>query len=268
MNTANRLPPFLANITKGLLLTCMILVLISCAGVNTEDEKISAHLLYQQAQEALADKNFILATEKYEKLEVDHPFSAENRQGQIDIFYAYYKAEEPDSAIVAANRFIKLYPRHPKVDYAYYIRALVNFNRTRGTLDDMFKLDPAIRDPHTAEESFQNFVELIERFPDSIYRDDAIQRMVHLRNYLARHELYVARYYLKLQAYVAAVNRSKFIIENYAQSPSILQALDIMAQAYQELGLNDLAAQTRLVLKTNLSTPSEQERFASDDEGA
>lgn len=250
------------------ILTCLVMLLLTaCASVDTE-ERLSAQELFEQAQAALEDKNYKLASEKYEKLEIDHPFSAENRQGQVDIIYAYYKAEEPESAIAAANRFIKLYPRHPKVDYAYYIRALVNFNRTRGTLDDMFKLDPAVRDPHTAEESFQNFAELIDRFPDSPYASDSIQRMVHLRNYLARHEIHVARYYLKLKAYVAAVNRSKFIIENYSQSPSITEALTIMAQAYQGLGLDDLASQTLEVLKANAPNIPANTAIVNEDDDA
>ena len=129
--------------------------------------------------------------------------------------------------------------------------ALVNFGRTSGSLDRFFKQDPAIRDPHTAQESFNDFAELIKRFPNSPYAADAAQRMVHLRNYLARHELYVARYYIKLQAYVAAADRSRYIIENYPRSPSVTEALDILAQAYTGLGLDDLAEQTRQVIKLN-----------------
>ena len=243
-----------SSLSRYALLSLLILLLTACSGVGTNDDSISAELLYQQAREAMDDNNFQLAIEKYEKLEVDHPFSALTRQGQVDIIYAYYRADEPDAAIAAADRFIKLYPRHPRVDYAYYLRALVNFGRTSGTLDRFFKQDPAVRDPHTAQESFNDFAELIRRFPNSPYAADAAQRMVHLRNYLARHELYVARYYIKLQAYVAAANRSRYIIENYPRAPIIPEALDILAQAYTGLGLDDLAEQTRQIIRINPPT--------------
>jgi outer membrane protein assembly factor BamD len=236
----------------GLILAISLPLLSACSGINTIDTKgLSATALYEKAQTALNDENFTLAIEYYEKLETEHPFSAQTRQAQIDVIYAYYRANEPDSAIAAADRFIKLYPRHARVDYAYYLRALVNFNRTSGAIDRLLKRDPAVRDPHTAEQSFQHFAELIERFPNSPYADDAIQRMVHLRNYLARHEIYVARYYMKLKAYVAAANRAKYIIENYPQAPAVPEAMEILAKAYQRLELNDLAAQTRQVVKLN-----------------
>jgi len=235
-----------------LLLPVMLLLLPACSSVdNIDDSKLSATTLYQKAKAALDDNNFPMAIEYYEKLEIEHPFSAQTRQAQMDIIYAYYRANEPDSAIAAANRFIKLYPRHARIDYAYYLRGLVNFSRTSGTIDRMLDRDPSVRDPRTARESFQHFSELLDRYPDSPYAADAAQRMIHLRNYLARHEIHVARYYMKLEAYVAAANRAKYIIENYSQTPALPEALDIMASAYQQLGLDDLATQTRKVLALN-----------------
>jgi len=239
-----------------LLLSASLLLLSACSSVDTiNDSGLSATALYQKANTALLDNNFPMAIEYYEKLEVEHPFSAQTRQAQIDIIYAYYRSSEPDSAIAAADRFIKLYPRHARVDYAYYLRALVNFSRTSGVIDRMLDRDPSVRDPRTAQESFRHFSELLQRFPNSPYAADAIQRMVHLRNYLARHEIHVARYYTKLQAYVAAANRAKYIIENYPQAPAVPEALDIMANAYQQLGLDDLATQARQVLELN--TPAD-----------
>ena len=235
-----------------LLLALMVLLLPACSSVDTtKSSGLSDTALYDKARAALDDDNFPLAIENYEKLEVEHPFSARTRQGQIDIIYAYYRSDEPDSAISAANRFIKLYPRNKQVDYAYYLRALVNFSRTSGTIDRMLDRDPSVRDPRLARESFLNFAELIERYPNSRYAADAAQRMVYLRNYLARHEIHVARYYMKLQAYVAAANRGKFIIENYPQAPVVPEALGILVSAYEHLGLDDLAEQTRQVLKLN-----------------
>lgn len=235
-----------------LLLAIGLLILSACSSVDTTNSGLSATVLYEKARTALDNNNFPVAIEFYEKLEIEHPFSALTRQGQIDVIYAYYRADEPDSAIAAANRFIKLYPRHDQVDYAYYLRALVNFSRTSGMVDRLLDRDPSVRDPKLAQESFLNFAELLERYPNSHYAADAAQRMVHLRNYLARHEIHVARYYMKLEAYVAAANRSKFIIENYPRAPAIPEALEIMVSAYQNLGLTDLAEQTQQVLNLNL----------------
>jgi len=244
-----------------------VLLLTACASVDTNEGSsgLSDTALYQKARTALDDDNFPMAIEFYEKLELEHPFSARTRQGQIDIIYAYYRDNEPDSAIAAANRFIKLYPRHQQVDYAYYLRALTNFSRTSGTIDRMLDRDPSVRDPSLARQSFMDFAELLERFPNSRYASDAVQRMVYLRNYLARHELHVARYYMKLNAYVAAANRAKTIIENYPQSPDVSEALGIMANAYQQLGLDDLASQTRRVLELN--PPAVRPAGEDDDQG-
>lgn len=258
MNTSHNTLLPLHRISPALL-AIVLLLLSACASVDTVDEhRHSAKSLYQKAHTALTNNNFIIAIEHYERLEIEHPFSAQTRQAQIDIIYAYYRADEPDTAIAAANRFIKLYPRHPRVDYAYYLRALVNFGRTSGTIDRMLNRDPARRDPGTAQTSFRHFAELIRLYPNSAYAADATQRMVHLRNYLARHEIHVARYYLRLKAYVAAANRAKYIIENFARAPAVNEALAIMIQAYQGLGLNDLAAQTQQILTLNPASNSNE----------
>lgn len=245
------------------LIACLLL-LSACASVDSDAiNKLSAKKLYLKAHSALNNNNFLMAIEHYEKLEIDHPYSAQTRQAQMDIIYAYYSADEPDTAIAAANRFIKLYPRHERVDYAYYLRARVNFSRTSSTIDRMLNRDPSLRDPQTAHDSFRDFSELVERFPLSPYSIDARQRMIHLRNYLARHELHVAHYYLELKAYVAAANRSKYIIENYPRAPAITEALEIMAQAYQHLGLNKLAEQANKVLQLNISAEESQPTTAN-----
>ena len=158
---------------------------------------------------------------------------------------------EPDSAIATTEQFIKNYPRHPDIDYAYYLRGLANFSQTDGLLDNLLDLDPTKRDPRTAHDSFRYFSELVRRFPDSAYAADAVQRMVHLKNHLARHELHVADYYMRRKAYVAVVSRAKYVVENYPQTPAVPRALEMMAEAYDRLGLDELAQDARRVLAAN-----------------
>ena len=243
------------------LLCCLLtaLVLAGCAtGGKSDGKTVSAEKMYQEARQSMDKGDFKDAIDRYEKLEVQYPFGPYTQQAQLDIAYAYYRYNEADSAIAAAERFIKLNPRHPQVDYAYYLRGLADFDRTRSSFDKWTKIDSAKRDPHSARQSYDNFAELIKRFPQSKYRADALQRMVYLRNYLARHELYVADYYLRRGAYVAAADRASFIIETYPRTPSVASALPILAEAYRKLGLDDLYQDTQRVIHQQSSTTGDQ----------
>ena len=222
-----------------------------CASVEKIDDKLGAKALYEKANTALQNGNFQIAIEHFEKLEITYPFGIYAKQSQLEIAFAYYRFNESESATAAADRYIKLYPRSPDVDYAYYIKGLANFDKTSDSFDNLLGSDPATRDPKSARDSYQSFSELITRFPDSRYSDDALQRMIHLRNYLARHEVHVARYYLERKAYIAAATRAKFIIENYTQTPSTAEALSIMATAYEELEITDLQQDTLRILELN-----------------
>ena len=240
------------------ILLCLLagFAITGCATTGKGDrQSLSVEKMYQNARQAMDKGDFQVAIDQYEELEVQYPFGPYTQQAQLDIAYAYYRFNEIDSAIAAAERFIKLNPRHPQVDYAYYLRGLANFDRTRSSFDSLTKSDAARRDPHSARESYEHFAELVNRFPDSKYRADALQRMIYLRNYLARHELYVARYYLKRGAYIAAADRARYIIENYPRTPSIDEALPLMAQAYQRLGLEDLYQDTLQVIQQQPSRP-------------
>lgn len=238
--------------TAAFIIALGIVLATGCATQKPATAPVSdAERLYRQGKEALDAGYYETAIEHFDTLSARYPFGIYAQQAQLDIAYAYYKSEKPESAIAAADHFIKTYPRHPNVDYAYYLRGLANFGQTRSLLDDLTKSDPARRDPRSARESYQYFAELVERFPDSPYTADALQRMVHLRNYLARHEMYVAGYYMKRGAYVAAVNRAKYVIENYPRTPSIPGALRLMVEAYTRLGLEDLASDARRVLELN-----------------
>lgn len=229
------------------------LLLSGCAmfGKNEDDtEKWSAEKFYEEGQKAMNIGDYKQAIEHFENLVSRHPFGVYAQQAQLNIAYAYYKFDEPDSSVAAADQFIKLYPRNEYVDYAYYIKGLARFP-TEDYFERKFDLDPAQRDPQPVRESFQFFSELVQRFPNSRYTADAIQRMTYLRNNLARNELYAADFYMKKQAYVAALNRAKYIIEHYDRTPSVPEALVIMVKAYEELKMPTLADDARRILALN-----------------
>ncbi len=244
------------TVSFALLLTLLIGV-SGCATVDEEsfeDADKTAASLYADAKSALNQQDYETAIQKLESLESRFPFGKYAQQAQLDMAYAYYKFEEPESAISSANRFIKLYPRHPHADYAYYLRGLVKFNQGQSMFDSIASQDPAHRDPESVMRSFQYFSELIKRYPNSKYSKDASERMVYLRNNLSRHELYAAQHYVKRKAYLAAANRAKYIIENFQTTPSTPDALLLMINAYQKLKLDDLAADAQRVYNLNFAT--------------
>ncbi|MDM8567928.1 outer membrane protein assembly factor BamD [Thiotrichales bacterium HSG1] len=237
---------------KYIIITILSLNLFACGVLSEpETEKWSANKIYEEAKEAFAVGDYESAIRYYELLEARYPFGKYAQQAQMEIIYSYYKYQEPASAIAAANLFIKLYPRHPKVDYAYYLKGLVNFELHQGTLDRFLPIDRSQREQMAAVQSFQDFSELVARFPDSEYSKDARQRMVHLRNRAARHELHVANFYMKREAYLAAANRAKTVIKSYQRTPAIPHALTILARAYKIMGLQDLSDSTLKILKLN-----------------
>jgi outer membrane protein assembly factor BamD len=236
-----------------LLFTLYLLLNFSGCSSLAELQEVNwpADRLYLKAKEELEAGGYDTAIKYYELLEARHPFGKYAQQAQLDVIYAYYKFNEPDSAIVAADRFIKLYPRHAHVDYAYYLKGLVNFERNQGMLARLLKLDRSQREQSTTMQSFQYFSELVTRFPDSKYSADARQRMVYLRNMLAEYELHVAKFYMKRGAYVAAANRASNVIKSYQRTPAIPDALVTLTKAYKIMGLNDLSESALKVLKLN-----------------
>lgn len=216
-----------------------------------ETKNWSAAKLYQKAKDELQDSNYTDAIKYFEKLEARYPYGPYAQQAQLEVAYAYYKDKEPVSAVAACDRFIKLHPDHPNVDYAYYLKGLANFNDDEGPLSNFARQDLSERDPKAAEEAFEAFKALTIRFPNSKYTPDALARMKYLVNSLASHEVHVAEYYYNRGAYVAAVDRIKYVLEHYQHAPAIEQGLYIMAQSYEKLGLNDLRDDTLRVLKLN-----------------
>jgi outer membrane protein assembly factor BamD len=235
--------------------TLSIFSLLLLAGCSTlgkdETEDWTVEKFYQEAKDALDNGNYADAVDKYTRLEARYPYGRYAQQAQLETIYAYYKDNEPASAVAAADRFIKLHPRHPNVDYAYYLRGLATFNQGRGTFEGILKQDRAKRDPASLRESFNYFKELVTRYPDSQYTPDAIERMTELRNTLARHELVVADYYLRRGSYLAAANRGKYVLENYQRSAAIPDALVLMVKAYRLMGMEELANDTLRVLELN-----------------
>ena len=215
----------------------------------------SANKLYSEAKTNLNDGNYEKAIKFYEKLEARFPYGRYAQQAQLEIAYAYYKDKDVASSIAAAERFIKLHPNHPNVDYAYYLKGLANFNDDLGLLGRLATSftgqDMTERDPKAARESFDAFKDLVTRFPDSKYTPDSIERMNYLVNALASHEIHVARYYMRRGAYVAAANRAQYALKNYPQAPANEEGLLILVQAYDKLGMTDLRNDAERVLKTN-----------------
>ncbi len=211
----------------------------------------SANKLYAAAKEAQSDGAWDKAAKYYEKLEARYPYGRFAQQAQLELGYVYWKAGETGSALAATDRFIKLHPTHPAVDYAYYLKGLINFNEDMGWAGYISTQDPTERDPKAARESFDAFRELATRFPDSKYTPDAIQRMNYLVNAMASHEVHVARYYYNRGAYVAAANRAQSAIKTYPSAPAIEEAMYILVLSYDRLGMTDLRDDADRVMRKN-----------------
>lgn len=219
--------------------------------VQDETAGWSAQKLYAEAKDNLNSGNYTEAVKLFETLESRYPFGRYAQQAQLEIAYAYFKDEEPISAIAACDRFIKLHPNHPNVDYAYYLKGLVNFNDDLGYLGKLVEQDLSERDPRAARDAFLAFKELVTRFPDSKYAEDSTARMKYLVNALAGNEVHVAKYYLKREAYVAAANRAKEVLKSYPDAPVLEEALAIMVVSYDKLKLTDLRDDAQRVLTLN-----------------
>src|SRR5260221_2403044 len=223
-----------------------------CASL-TEDETIgwSAQKLYGEAKDAMASKEWTKAIKYLEKLEARFPYGRYAQQAQLEIAYVHFKDGERASALAAADRFIKLYPNHPNVDYAYFLKGLINFNELSGMLTWLTSPDMTDRDPVASREAFQSFKEVVTRFPDSKYAPDSAARMRYLVNALASYEVHVARYYMRRTAYLAAANRAQYALQNYPQAPATEGALFILVKAYDALGMPDLREGAERVMRQN-----------------
>ncbi|MBI3481334.1 MAG: outer membrane protein assembly factor BamD [Nitrosomonadales bacterium] len=207
--------------------------------------------MYSTAKKHLNENSFEEAVKQFESLQSHYPYGRYAQQAQLEITYAYYRQNEPESAIAAADRFIRQYPNHPHVDYAYYVKGLANFNADIGIFGLASGQDPTERDPKAAQDSFAAFKDLVIRFPSSRYAPDARLRMQYLLGALAKYEVHVARYYLRRGANIAAVNRAQEVLKQYPNTPSIHDALQILVQGYGALGMKELRDDAQRVLDKN-----------------
>jgi outer membrane protein assembly factor BamD len=211
----------------------------------------SAEELYAQAKESLDNGSFGTCIAAYKALQTRYPFGRYTEQSMLDLSYCYFRSSQPEQALSTLDRFIRTYPAHPSVDYAYYLKGLVNYEENLGFLERMMPTRIRDRDQSAAQDAFVDFSELIRRYPDSRYVPDARQRMVFLRNNLAAYELIVAEYYLRRKAHIAAANRARYALEVYPNTPQTPDALVVLHKSYSELGLTELADGTMAVLELN-----------------
>ena len=237
---------------------CGLLLLGACSKDAGRLTRLAPDNLYERASKSLKSGDYTEAIRIYEALTARYPFTDQARQARLDVIYAYYKAKENESATDAAETFIRENPAHPRVDYAWYLKGLIEFERTPYRFERWMGVDLSQRPPVTARKSFEAFKVVVDRYPKSLYATDARRRMIFLRNRLADYEIQIASYYLSRGAWVAAAQRAEQCIEQYDGAPSIREALRIMIDSYRRLGYAELAANAEKVYKEN---------FPQDDTG-
>lgn len=235
------------------------LALSAACGRDDTIIDIGAQELYDQGARQLRANNFAGAVVSFQNLTLRYPFAPVTRQAQLDMIYAYYRSRQPDAAIDVATTFMRENPRVPEVAYCLYMMGLIYFDAEANILERLFNVDVTQRPPKETYLSFQAFQDLIRQYPDSQYVADARQRMIFLRNRLATYENHVARYYLRRGAYVAAANRARYAIEHYPGAPQIEDTLTLLVEAYEALGMTDLAADSRRVLERNYTADSSED---------
>lgn len=242
------------GIARLICLLALVFLIASCGRWGKKEdplETMSVETLYSQARVSLQKGNYSRAQRYYQRLVARFPYGPYSEQAQIELAYSYYKANKPEEATSAVNRFVRTYPAHEHIAYLYYLRGLINADRHEGAMLRIARLDPTQREQVSLRQAFNDFNDLIQRYPNSRYAADARAKMVHLRNQMARHDLNVAVFYLGRRAWVAAANRSKYVLEQYPQSVYDADALAVMSEAYRRLGKDTLAADSRRVLETN-----------------
>ena len=237
-----------------IVVTSVLLSLSACGLLperSDENKNVSASKLYADAQEEMAGGHYEAAIKLFERLESNYPFGTYAAQAQMEIAYAHYKAQDQAESLAAVERFIKLHPNHPQVDYMYYLRGLINFNDQIGFLSFIYAQDPTERDPKATREAFAAFKELVDKFPNSKYAPDSIARMNYLIDAMAQYEVHVANYYYRRGAYLAALNRAQSAVTQFSQSTAREEALFIMIRCYDKLGMFDLRDDTQRIFAKN-----------------
>jgi outer membrane protein assembly factor BamD len=243
---------FGGGLARFLALLAFALLLGGCGLLpegKDETSNWNADKLYSEAHSALTEGNYTRAIKLFESLEARFPYGRYAQQAILESAYANYRASETAAAVAALDRFIRTYPNHPSVDYAYYLKGLVHFREDQGLLGYVYELDLSEREPKAMRESFAAFRELVAKFPDSRYAEDAVTRMKFLTNSLATYEVKVARYYYNRGAYVAAVNRAQGAVVNFPRTPANEDALDLLVRSYDKLGMVQLRDDSQRILK-------------------
>ncbi len=251
-----KLPMFNLPVLKVLVVLVLAFTMSACSLFRHKRDSIDTMpltALYDNAHASLENSDYSAATKAYQRLIARFPSGDYNEQAQLDLAYSQYKDNQPDDALSTINCFIKTFPTHKHVDYAYYLRGLINFDRTSGVIERYISRQSAQsrRDQAYNLQSFDDFSELSRRFPDSAYTADARQRMIYLRNVLAQYEINVAEFYLRNKAYVASADRAQYVVEHYQEAPQTGDALAILTRSYLALDQKALADQTRQVLALN-----------------
>lgn len=232
-------------------LLALILALGACSDGEEEFGNTDEQQIYDIGVRSVETGNWPRAIAAFQQIEAAFPFGRYAAQSQLELIYAYYKNGEAEAARAAADRFIRLYPDNPNIDYVYYMKGMAFYSEDGRILGRWLPTDPAKRDPGKARESFADFAQLLQLFPNSEYAPDARARMIYLRNLLAQYEIYVSEFYIERQAYLAALTRARYVIENYQGAPQVPRAFEIVTEMYLRMGLNDLADQSLAVLKQN-----------------
>lgn len=244
--------PRLRAATVAISLVATLTLASGCTSTgHSQLKQLTESQYYQEAHKAMDSDNYLQAIDRLQELESRYPFGRYGEQAQLELIYCYYQTQDFEAARITAQRFIKLHPDHPKLDYAYYMKGLAAYSVDRGFLERFIPTDFSERDMGPARQSFDDFNTLIKLFPESRYSADARQRMIYLRNLIAAYQLSVADYYMKRRAYVSVAKRAAYVIKNFDKTPVQEKALILQIEAYQELKLDDLADKSIAVLKNN-----------------
>ena len=218
---------------------------------DTDEVPDNEQLLYEEAQKAIRSGNYTVGIERLGLIETHFPFGKYAEQAQLELIYAHIRKGDFDATTLAADRFIDLHPQHPNVDYAYFLKGLVSFERNRGFFDRFLGSPEYLRDTSDAKQAFTNLNELLTKYPDSMYAKDARLRMIHLRNVIALAEVNIASFYLSRESYVAAANRADGVVNQFPESQAVPDALSILVEANFRLGLNEAANDALRILQLN-----------------
>lgn len=246
MYPVNKLHPLLKILPLAL-----VLLLAGCGSTDDDLANNTEERLWEIGQQSVEVSNWARAIAVMQQIEAQFPFGRYAPQSQLELIYAYYMNNEPEAARAAADRFIRLYPDNPNLDYALYMKGMAYYSQDSRILGRWLPTDPSKRDPGKARDSFADFAQLVSLYPNSEYAGDSRARMIYLRNMLANYEIIVSEFYIQRQAYLSALNRARYVIENYQGAPSVPRAMEIMTEMYLRMGLNDLADQSLAILKAN-----------------